>query len=270
MGSRTLIQNVTVVDVVHGVTLRGSSVVLRDRSIESVGGPAIRCERVIDGRGLYACPGLIDCHTHLFLDGAADPRGTCLASDDSARLATATANAALALRCGITTVRDCGGPADLVFAFQSAVARGEVAGPRVLTCGSPITRPAGHCHFFGVEVTQAREVQHAVEQQVGRGASFVKLIASGGGLTPGTRPSEADLGAEVIRAAVEAAHAHGVYVTAHCHATESIVRCLKAGVDMIEHASFLNAGGSPDFDAAIARRMADNGAVLSPTVISGV
>jgi imidazolonepropionase-like amidohydrolase len=97
----------------------------------------------------------------------------------------------------------------------------------------------------------------------------VKLIASGGGLTPGTRPAEADLSEEIIRAATEAAHANGVYVTAHCHATESMVRCLDAGVDMIEHATFLTAAGVPVFDASVARRMRDQGTILSPTVISG-
>lgn len=269
MPRRILLQNTTLVDVAAGALLPRTSIALRDAIVESVGVAAGRFETTIDGAGLFACPGLIDCHTHLFLDGGADPRGRFLGANDADKFATAKANAALALRAGITTVRDCGAPAELIFAFRGAIDRGEIPGPRVLTCGAPITRPAGHCHFFGIEVTQPAEVQRAVERQVAQGASFVKLIASGGGLTPGTRPAEADLSAELIRAAAEAAHANGVYATAHCHATESMVRCLDAGVDMIEHATFLTPDGVPDFDSAIARRMRDQGTVLSPTVISG-
>jgi imidazolonepropionase-like amidohydrolase len=89
-------------------------------------------------------------------------------------------------------------------------------------------------------------------------------------LTPGTRPSEADLPLDIMREAVAAAHANGVHVAAHCHATESIVRALDAGVDIIEHASFVEPNGTPRFDYEIAARMRDQGAVVSPTVISGV
>ena len=77
-------------------------------------------------------------------------------------------------------------------------------------------------------------MRRRVESQLARGATFVKLMASGGGLTPGTDPAQADLPAEMMRAAVEVAHSHGAQVAAHCHATESIVRAIEARVDMID------------------------------------
>lgn len=224
----------------------------------------------IDAGGAYLCPGLIDAHVHLFLDAGSSPRLAYLNSDETALLKTAERNAAQALAAGITTVRDCGGPAELVFRFQRSVQRGHIAGPRVLAAGSPLTRPQGHCHFFGIEVTTPAEASDAVDAQVLQGAAFVKLIASGGGLTPGTRPSEAELSVEIMRAAVYAAHANGVHVAAHCHAVESIVRALDAGVDIIEHASFVPPHGAPQFDPRLAARIRDAGVIVSPTAISGV
>jgi imidazolonepropionase-like amidohydrolase len=157
-----------------------------------------------------------------------------------------------------------------VFQVERAVRRGDLEGPRVLAAGAPMTRPKGHCHFFGIEVTTPEEAVRAIEKQARDGAAFVKLIASGGGLTPGTRPEEADLSIEIMHAAVHAAHANGMHVAAHCHATESILRALEAGVDTIEHASFTGLDGMPQFDKQIAARIKGQGIVVGPTAISGV
>ena len=274
MEESTSIVNATVIDVDAGVARRGMTIHLSGGRIASVTSssppPGIRVGRVLDAGGACVCPGLIDGHVHLFLAAGAAPRATFLESDDAARLQTAARNAALALSAGITTVRDCGGPAALLFGFQQAVERGEYPGPRILAAGSPLTRPAGHCHFFGIEVSSPAHVRLAVDSQARRGAALVKLIASGGGLTPGTRPSEADLSLDIMREAVAAARANGLHVSAHCHAAESIVRALDAQVDIIEHASFVCPDGVPRFDAAIAARIRDNGVVVSPTAISGI
>lgn len=219
----------------------------------------------IDGHGLYLCPGLIDAHAHLFLDGGASPVAAYLASDDRARFAVARRNAAAALAAGVTTVRDCGAP-PLVFELRGEVNRSGIPGPHVVSCGAPLTRVGGHCHFFGGEVATVEDVRRLVEGQIGRGARCVKLMASGGGLTPGTTPHAAELPLELMRAAVDAARAHGVPVTAHCHATESIARAIEAGVDMIEHASFVEAPGRYRYDAALAARIRDAGIAVGPTV----
>jgi imidazolonepropionase-like amidohydrolase len=252
------------------------NLVSQDQTIEIDGGriAASSNERRgkvdIDASGLYVCPGLIDAHVHLFLDAGDRPRDTFFESSEEEKLQTATRNLLDALCAGITTVRDCGGPAELVFQVQRGVNRGDLPGPRVLAAGAPITRPKGHCHFFGIEVTTPEEASRAVERQAREGASFVKLIASGGGLTPGTRPEEADLPLEVMKAATHAAHANGMHVAAHCHAVESIVRAMDAGVDIIEHASFTGPAGLPQFDEGIAARMKDQGIVVGPTAISGI
>jgi imidazolonepropionase-like amidohydrolase len=108
-----------------------------------------------------------------------------------------------------------------------------------------------------------------IESQCEQGADFVKLMASGGGLTPGTNPYEADLSPELMRTAAEVAHAHGVHVTAHCHASQSIERALEAGLDMIEHVSFVGPAGYR-YDEELAKRLRDQGVIMSPTVFGAL
>ncbi len=272
MKKSTLITNATLIDAPAGVAREGMNILVQDGRIASVSPalPVTPDDFRIDADGAYVCPGLIDGHVHLFLDAGSAPRASFLNTGDDAKLQIAARNAALAISAGITTVRDCGGPADLVFRFQKAVQYGDILGPRILAAGCPLTRPQGHCHFFGIEVTTPAEARRAVDSQVRSGAAFVKLIASGGGLTPGTRPSEADLALSIMREAVASAKANGVHISAHCHAVESIVRALDAGVDIIEHASFVRPHGPPKFDPEIAVRMKDQGVIVSPTAISGV
>jgi len=271
MEQSTLISNATVIDVDDGLAHERMRIAIRDGRIESISETAtMRHAQMIDAGGAYVCPGLIDGHVHLFLDAGSSPRVSFLNADDDAKLKTAAHNAARAISAGITTVRDCGGPAQLLFRFSRAVERGDLPGPRILAAGSPLTRPEGHCHFFGIEVATPAEVRKAVEGQVRQGAAFVKLIASGGGLTPGTRPTEADLPIALMREAVAVARANRMQVSAHCHAVESIVRALDAGVDTIEHASFARPHGAPKFNPEIAARMKDEGVVVSPTAVSGM
>lgn len=266
-----LIVNANVVDAETGTVCPRRAIAVSGGRIEQVfPSPPEPGFDALDAAGTFVCPGLIDCHVHLFLDGSRDPLGAFLRGDDESALQVARANAMRALFAGITTIRDCGGPAELVFRFQRMVEAGEISGPRVISAGAPLTRVGGHCHFFGGEVSTTREVRAMIESQARKGAGFAKLIASGGGLTPGTRPSEADLPLPVMREAVAVAHANGMHVASHCHATESIVRALDAGVEIIEHAGFVGPDGCPRFDSQIAARMKDTGTVVSPTVISGL
>jgi imidazolonepropionase-like amidohydrolase len=270
MPKSTLITHARIVD--PDLNLVGS-----EQDIEIEGGRISRIGEIaewdrmeIDASGCYVCPGLIDAHVHLFLDAGAQPGSTFLSAGGEELLETAAVNLRVALSAGITTVRDCGGPAELVFRIRRAVECGDLPGPRVLAAGAPITRPKGHCHFFGIEVTTPQEAARAVDKQARAGATFIKLMASGGGLTPRTRPEEADLPVEIMRAIVGAAHANGLQAAAHCHAVESIGRAVDAGVDTIEHASFTGPSGMPQFDKEIAARIKDNGIVVCPTAISGV
>ncbi len=113
------------------------------------------------------------------------------------------------------------------------------------------------------------EVRAAVLRQLHDGNEFIKLIASGGGLTPNTDPAAADLAQPLMSEAVGVAHAQGAAVASHCHATESMERALVAGVDVIEHASFVTRDGHR-FDGAIACRLRSAGIVVDPTVVGAL
>ncbi len=264
------IADVSVVDVAAGAVRPSQSVRVSDGVIAEVDGDAPQprpSATTIDGRGLSLCPGLIDTHVHFFLDGSSTPRQNFVAVDEAERRRVAVRNAGVAIAAGITTMRDLAAPAEAMFELRREIEAGGVAGPHVICCGYALMRPAGHCHWLGgIEVTSRAEVRAAVERQLRQGGNYVKLMASGGGLTPGTRPHEADLPLELMREAVEVAEAAGTYVTAHCHATESIERAIDAGLPMIEHATFAEPPGRYRYDPEIAQRIRDHGIVVVPTV----
>ncbi|MEX1124110.1 MAG: amidohydrolase family protein, partial [Acidimicrobiia bacterium] len=174
-------------------------------------------------------------------------------------------NADRAAAAGITTVRDLGGPIELLEEIASWENTADV-----VASGPPLTRPGGHLALFGGEVLDEAEVEKAIARATRAGAKAVKLILSGGGMTPGSKPHRAELAPEVAKAAVRLAHHAGMRVAAHCHATEAMWVALGAGVDTIEHASCLGPDGKPAFDPSLAEALRKDGVVVSPTAISGI
>ena len=118
----------------------------------------------------------------------------------------------------------------------------------------------------GISVASAAEVRATVEQLLAEANEFIKIMASGGGLMPGTRPADADFPYGLMREAVAVAHANGRTVAAHCHATESIRRAVRAGVDIIEHASFVDADGRHCFVHSVCEEIRDHSIAICPTV----
>jgi len=148
--------------------------------------------------------------------------------------------AQLALAGGVTTLRDCGADDFTVLALRDAIAAGQLLGPRILACGRPVTTTAGHIYSdWGVDT--ADEVRKAVRSLAGRGVDFVKLIVSGGTTTPGTNITHSQYTLEEVRAAVQDAHRLGLQVVAHAISTDSIRLSAEAGIDTIEHCSWIGA-----------------------------
>jgi imidazolonepropionase-like amidohydrolase len=264
------IRDVMVVDVAKGETYGPRHVLIREGIIE-----AITPQRVdndlpsIDGAGLFVIPGLIDAHVHFFFDAGSSPLPAYQQSDDESKLATAFRNAGTALAAGITTMRDLGAPPDLMETFLAAMRVRGAFGPHVVSSGAPLTRPGGHCYFFGGEVENATQVRKLIERQANQGARNVKVMASGGGMTPGTRPTQADFPIDLMVVACETAEANGMTITAHCHATEAIRRAVSGGIGCLEHVSFMEPSGHPRFDEEIAGQIKERGIAACPTVASG-
>ena len=209
--------------------------------------------------GTTLLPGLVDTHVHLC--GDSGPR----ALDQLPGLAPGQVDAIVAealrrhLAAGVTAVRDLG---DVGWAVAE---RAPADGPTVVAAGPPITSPAGHCAGLGGGVSGVGALRDAVRERAARGAGVVKLMASGGAMTPGTDMAACQFTAAEVRAVVEEAHRLGLPVTAHAHALPAVRQVLAAGVDGIEHCSCLTATGwgAPP---ALAERIARAGTVVCPTL----
>jgi imidazolonepropionase-like amidohydrolase len=194
---------------------------------------------VVDFGGATLLPGLVDPHVHLAFDASADPVGNLSRRSDAEVVQAMIGAARTALRGGVTTVRDLGDRD-----YLSLVLRDQAALPTVVAAGPPITTPGGPCHFLGGVTEPTREgIRAAVRAHAEEGVDVIKIMASGGNLTPGSDQDLAQFPAEVLRAAVDEAHRRGLPVIAHAHAVTAIVAAAAARVDGLEHVSFWTAGG---------------------------
>lgn len=212
----------------------------------------------IDGRGLTVLPGLIDCHVHLCLGAEADVVASVEGNSSTHTLLKAAESARRTLQAGFTTVRDVGFRDHAVFALKQAIESGVTPGPRILAAGLAICMPGGHARFIGREASGVEAVRTAVRDQLAAGADVIKLIASGGVLTPGTSPDQAQMTVEELSAAVEVAVAHGRHVAAHAHGADGMKNALRAGVHSIEHATLM--------DDEAAEMMIQRGVFMVPTL----
>lgn len=201
---------------------------------------------VVDLGDVTLLPGLVDAHTHLAFQPGSDIPRDMAESPREVVLERMRTHAVQALRAGITTLRDLGDREYLAVALRDG---GGVL-PEILAAGPPITTPGGHCWFLGGEVPpEPAALADAVAERAARGVNVIKVMATGGNITPGCAAHESQYDREQLRVIVDAAHAAGLPVTAHAHGGGGIRDAVRAGVDGIEHGTFLTADGSaPDWD----------------------
>jgi imidazolonepropionase-like amidohydrolase len=237
------------------LVIDGATIQAVDRAVDPPAGADL-----VDLGGATLLPGLVDTHVHLAFDASPDPATTLAGRDDDAALAAMSAAGRAALHGGVTTVRDLGDRD-----YLSLRLRGRTDLPTILAAGPPVTTPAGHCHFLGGGVEDDVDaVRAAVRDHAERGVDVIKVMASGGTMTAGTRQELSQFTVEVLRAAVDEAHRLGLPVTAHAHGTGAIRDALHAGVDGMEHVSFWSADGVDD-PGDLIERIAASGVVVGST-----
>ncbi len=257
----TAIHRVRLIDG-EGRTFEPATVVVRNGKILAAGPsrdvPVPRGASRIDGRGLTLLPGLIDCHVHLCLGAEADVVAAVEQDSPATTLLKATRYAQRTIEAGITTVRDVGSRDHSIFALKQAIDTGLLPGPRIVGSGLAICMVGGHARFIGREATGPAQVRSLAREQIAAGAGVIKVIASGGVLTPGTSPDETQMTAEEIRTAVDVAKEAGLKVAAHAHGAAGIAHAVRAGVHSIEHATLL--------DEAAGTLMKQQGVYMVPTL----
>ncbi|MEV5596263.1 amidohydrolase family protein [Streptomyces sp. NPDC052496] len=210
-------------------------------------------------------PGLIDTHTHLSFDASDDVIGRLTEADDATLLDRIRAAARASLAAGVTTVRDLGDRAYLTLRLRAETAADPAAGPHVIASGPPLTTTRGHCWFLGGQAEGVDGVRAAVRERAERGVDLVKVMVTGGDLTPGSDPYSVQYGRDELRAVVDEAHRHGLPVTAHAHAVAGIREAVATGFDTIEHCFFLTESGV-DFDREVIEDMTRRGVTASLTL----
>ena len=253
-GETLVIHAGRMVDVRSGVLLENMAILVEVGRIVRVGRiqgfELPRGARVIDLSDKTVLPGLIDAHVHL----AWGPRaqGDPLPGADAAKTT---------LAAGFTTVRNLGATNKADFALRDAIESGSIPGPRMLVSGAPIGRSKGTCDQVGGgegRADGAAETRAKARELLDAGADVIKLCAGGAVVATLANADDVEYGEDEIRAVVEEAHRRGRKVAAHAQGPAAIANAVRAGVDSIEHGSFV--------DAATARLMKERGVYLVPTM----
>jgi imidazolonepropionase-like amidohydrolase len=235
-------------------------VVVDGATVVSVGAGVPTGVEVVDLGDATLMPGLVDAHQHLVFDGKGSLEEQVVDRTDDELRERARVNARRALRAGITTIRDLGDRN-----FVTLDLRHDEELPTILAAGPPLTADGGHCWYLGGCCADADALIAAVHERKRRGCDVVKIMVTGGALTPTFPMWESQFTAADVAAVVAAAHGVGLPVAAHCHGVGGIAQALDAGVDTIEHCTFYTASGASEPDDILLERIAASGTPVSAT-----
>ncbi|MBM3958081.1 MAG: amidohydrolase family protein, partial [Gemmatimonadetes bacterium] len=271
-----VITGATLIDGTGRDPVTNASIAIDDEGRISEVGRLPRLPRgaeVIDAAGRTVMPGLIDCHVHLFID--IRPMQEEASTPLTLKVFEAAANARATLDGGVTTVRDAGGAP---LGFKLAVERGLIPGPRTLISVLFLSQTGGHGDStlpsgvrlsFGLPIGRVPEwpecicdgvddVRRGVRSMLRAGADFIKMMTTGGVMSPSDEPDATQFAREEISAMVQEAHAHGKTCMSHAQGTQGIRNAVECGVESIEHGVYL--------DEPTAAEMARRGTFLVPTL----
>jgi imidazolonepropionase-like amidohydrolase len=277
-GATWLIHAGTLIDVQSGAVRRQVSIAVRDGKITAVTDGFARPrngETVLDLRQYTVLPGLMDMHTHLSSQSSPQSYTESFFMNPADFALRSALYARRTLLAGFTTVRDLGDDDGVSIALRDAIAKGWVVGPRVFTSASPIATTGGHgdatnglnqeltAHLGADEsvINSPEEARRAVRQRYKQGADLIKITATGGVLSLAGSGQNPQFVADELAAIVATARDYGFAVAVHAHGTEGMKRAVEAGVDSIEHGTFMT--------DEIMQLMKQRGTYYVPTISAG-
>lgn len=241
-----------IVDVLSGEIFKNKKIEIRNGKIIDI----YDSEESDIERETYIIPGLIDSHLHLLFSGSNSPLQDFFDLDNDGLYNLALKNSQIALKNGITTVRDCGSLSDITFKLRDDINNNKISGARIITSGEAVTTRGGHLNFMGVEADTQEEMIKAAERMIQKGADFIKLIVSGGNTTPGSKDNVDQYDYQHIKAITDYVHTQNKKIMVHVHTKIGMEKCIKAGVDFIEHGSWRTSDGI-DIDFDLIKEMHD-------------
>lgn len=225
-------------------------------------------ERIVrlDLPGSTLMPGLIETHDHLPTSGTAVEYPDYGPHEVARLTLNAVRSARELLSVGVTSAQSLGARHYVDVAVRDAIDNGDVRGPRIIASGPQITTIGGHSHHAGAEVDSIDQIRHEVRRHHKMGVDTIKVMATGGFMTGGSAPWFAQFSQDELQVLFAEAHRLGKWTAAHAHGTQGIERAVRAGVDLVAHASFITDRGRSEFDAALADEMARTGVYVECTM----
>jgi imidazolonepropionase-like amidohydrolase len=217
---------------------------------------------VVDMGDRTVMPGLIDAHVHILFTGGPYSGQESRTATDSQALLIGARNAYLAIKSGLTTIRDCGDRNYLSLSLRDYIHDGGLVGPRLVCSGPVLTSTAGQLWWNGIECDSVNELRRAVRTLVKHGVDFIKLMGSGGNATPGSNPEVSQYEAAGFQAVADDAHRMGKKVAVHVHGVDPLRMAVDAGIDTLEHCPF-RARGTIEYDERLVDSIVQQGLIVS-------
>ena len=275
--SATVIYTSSYIDVLKGIEVKKSSIIINKKIITSIEQgyiPIPKDDVLIDLRGYIVMPGLMDMHVHFGQEYQSKAERPIKVERETQAI-LATAHAATTLKAGFTTVRQVGDSGFVSISLRDAIASGHVIGPRIYTAGKSIATTGGHA-----DPTNGRAIDDydyptpeqgvingpyesytAVRQRYKDGADGIKLTVTGGVLSVAKSGDNPQFTEEEIEAVVNAAKDYGMWVAVHAHGSEGMKRAVIAGVNSVEHGTFMT--------QEVMDLMIERGTYYVPTISAG-